>query len=119
MMDKAFVEHFAADWVASWNAHDLERILAHYAEDFEMTSPVIVQIAGDPSGTLRGKKAVGAYWQKALQLLPDLRFELISLLVGVASATLYYKGARGRLVAEVFHFGPDGKVVRALAHYAE
>jgi ketosteroid isomerase-like protein len=118
MLDRAFAEHFAADWVAAWNAHDLDRILAHYADDFEMTSPVIVQIAGEPSGTLCGKQAVGAYWQKALQLIPDLQFELISLLVGVGSITLYYKGARGRLAAEVFHFGPDRKVVKAFAHYA-
>lgn len=118
MLDRAFAERFAADWVAAWNAHDLDRILAHYADDFEMTSPVIVQIAGEPSGTLRGKQAVGVYWRKALQLIPDLQFELISLLVGVGSVTLYYKGARGRLAAEVFHFGPDRKVVKAFAHYA-
>ncbi len=118
MLERTFAEHFAADWVAAWNAHDLDRILAHYADDFEMTSPVIVQIAGEPSGTLRGKQAVGVYWRKALQLIPDLQFELISLLVGVGSVTLYYKGARGRLAAEVFHFGPDRKVVKAFAHYA-
>jgi len=118
MLERTFAEHFAADWVAAWNAHDLDRILAHYAEDFEMTSPVIVQIAGEPSGTLRGKQAVGVYWRKALRLIPDLQFELISLLVGVGSVTLYYKGARGRLAAEVFHFGPDRKVVKAFAHYA-
>jgi hypothetical protein len=118
MIDQAFAEHFAADWVEAWNAHDLERILAHYGDDFEMSSPVIVQVAGEPSGTLRGKLAVGAYWRKALQLIPDLRFELLSVLVGVGSITLYYKGARGRLAAEVFHFGPDRKVVKAFAHYA-
>lgn len=118
MIEKAFAENFAADWIDAWNSHDLERILAHYADDFEMSSPVIVQIAGEPSGTLRGKVAVGAYWRKALGLIPDLRFELISVLVGVGSVTLYYKGARGRLAAEVFYFGPDGKVVRAFAHYA-
>ena len=116
-MDKAFAEHFATDWIAAWNAHDLERILSHYAEDFEMSSPVIIQVAGEPSGTLRGKAAVGAYWKKALGLIPDLRFELLSVLAGVDSITLYYKGARGRLAAEVFHFGPDRTVVRAFAHY--
>jgi len=63
-MDKEFAEHFAADWIASWNAHDLEQILSHYADNFEMSSPVIIQVAGEPSGTLRGKAAVGAYWKK-------------------------------------------------------
>ena len=115
-MDRTFAEHFANDWIASWNSHDLPRILAHYADDFEMTSPVIIQLANEPSGTLRGKAAVGAYWAKALQLIPDLHFELITTLAGVNSITLYYKGARG-LSAEVFHFGPDRKVLRAFAHY--
>ena len=117
MIDNKFAEHFAREWIGSWNSHDLDRVLSHYADDFEMSSPYIIQIVGEPSGRLRGKKAVGAYWAKALQLIPDLRFELVSTLVGVDSITLYYKGARG-LAAEVFHFGPHRKVVRAYAHYA-
>lgn len=118
MIDNTFAEHFAADWIDAWNSHDFDRILSHYADDFEMSSPVIIQIAGEPSGTLKGKEAVGSYWGKALGLIPDLRFELVTTLVGVNSITLYYKGARGRLAAEVFHFGPDGKVRQAFAHYA-
>ena len=117
-MNHKFAEHFAADWIASWNAHDLSRILSHYADAFTMSSPVIIQIANEPSGTLQGKSAVGRYWAKALQLIPDLRFELISTLVGVNSITLYYKGANGRLAAEVFYFGPDLKIMSAFAHYA-
>ena len=31
-----FVHRFAAEWIAAWNSHDLERILAHYTDDFEM-----------------------------------------------------------------------------------
>lgn len=66
---------------------------------------------------MEGKQAVGAYWSQALQLLPDLQFELITVLAGVSSITLYYRGALDRLAAEVFLFGPDGKVIRAFAHY--
>lgn len=117
MLTDDFTRKFATEWIAAWNSHDLERVLAHYTEDFEMNSPYIVQMADEPSGRLTGKAAVGAYWATALNLIPDLRFELISTLGGVNSVTLYYKGARDRLSAEVFHFGPDGKVVRAFAHY--
>jgi len=116
MLDKAFADHFAADWIDAWNTHDLDRILSHYTDDFEMSSPVIIKVAGEPSGTLQGKAAVGSYWAKALQLIPDLHFELITTLLGVDSITLYYQGARG-LSAEVFHFNQDGKVTRAYAHY--
>ena len=117
MIDKAFAARFAADWIDSWNSHDLDRVLSHYADDFVMHSPVIARVAGEPSGVLKGKAKVRAYWAKALQLISDLRFELISTLTGVNSITLYYKGARGRLAAEVFCFGPDQKVVDAHAHY--
>jgi len=117
-MDNAFAEHFANDWIDSWNSHDLQRILSHYADDFEMSSPKIIQLANEPTGTLRGKAAVGAYWAKALQLIPDLHFELITTLVGVNSITLYYQGAQGHLAAEVFHFSQDQKVIKAFAHYS-
>lgn len=117
MIDNKFAESFAGDWIGSWNSHDLNRILAHYSDQFEMSSPVIIQVAGEPSGTLMGKDAVGGYWAKALRLMPELRFELLSTLVGVNSITLYYKSARG-LTAEVFHFDADRKIVKAYAHYA-
>ena len=117
MLDKIFAERFAAEWIAAWNSRDLDRVLSHYTDDFEMSSPYIVQVAGEPSGKLKGKKAVSAYWTSALKLIPNLRFELVSTLLGANSITLYYKGHRG-MAAEVFIFGPDGKVAAAFAHYA-
>ena len=109
---------FAQEWIDAWNSHDLERILEHYDDDFEMTSPIIRVLAGEPSGKLRGKAAVGAYWAKALEKTPDLRFEMVTALAGVDSVTIYYEGHRG-LCAEVLHFGPSGKVRAAFAHYVE
>ena len=85
-------------------------------DDFEMTSPVIIEVTGEPSGTLKGKEAVGAYWAKALELFPNLHFDLIATLVGVNTITLYYEGVRGPS-AEVLHFNQDGKVAKAYAHY--
>jgi ketosteroid isomerase-like protein len=117
MMDPNFAERFAADWIAAWNSHDLDRILSHYAEDFEMASPYIARLAGEPGGKLKGKRLVRAYWAKALQLMPELRFELVSVLAGVDSVAIYYRGARG-MAAEVFCFDGSGKVAKAYAHYA-
>jgi ketosteroid isomerase-like protein len=117
VLEPGFAERFSDEWIAAWNSHDLERILAHYEDNFEMTSPLIPALAGEPSGTLRGKGAVGAYWAKALRTLPNLRFELVTVLSGVNSVTLYYRGHRG-MSAEVLHFGPSGKVRAAFAHYA-
>jgi hypothetical protein len=117
-LTREFADEFAREWISAWNSHDLDRILSHYADDFEMSSPYIAQIAGEASGTLQGKTAVGAYWKLALTRMPDLHFQLVATLVGARSITLYYRGARG-MAAEVFFFGSDGhKVVKAAAHYA-
>ena len=116
MIDQHFAEDFAAAWIAAWNAHDLDRILSHYAEDFEMASPYIARLAGEPGGQLKGKPAVRAYWAKAMELMPELCFERLSVLSGVDSVVLHYRSAHGP-AAEVFFFGEDGKVVRAHAHY--
>lgn len=117
MIDRHFAEAFAADWIAAWNGHDLDRILSNYAEDFEMASPYIARLAGQPGGKLKGKPAVRAYWAKALELMPNLRFELVSVLAGIDSVVVHYRGVHG-LAAEVFFFGENGKVVKAHAHYA-
>ncbi|MFA5982383.1 MAG: nuclear transport factor 2 family protein [Methylococcaceae bacterium] len=117
MLTLAFAEHFAAEWVHAWNKHDLELILSHYTDDFVMSSPRIVDIVGEATGTLKGKPAIRAYWEKALTLAPDLYFELVSVFVGTNSVILYYRGVRG-LATEVFFFNDSYKVIQASAHYA-
>ncbi len=109
-------EDFADDWISAWNAHDLERILSHYEDDFEMSSPVIVEAMNEPSGTLKGKQAISEYWSRALEKYPDLVFEKRHVLLGANSVTIIYNGVRG-LSAEVFHFSGTGKVSSAYAHY--
>jgi ketosteroid isomerase-like protein len=89
MITTEFAREFAQEWVDSWNSHNLDRIMSHYAADFEMTSPFIATLMQEPSGTLKGKENVRAYWSKALERLPDLHFELIDGLVSVASITIY------------------------------
>ena len=118
-MDEVEAKAFAADWIDSWNAHDLERILRHYTDDFEMSSPYIRDVVGEPSGVLNGKAAIGAYWSKALAKFPDLRFELIDVLTGADSVAINYYGRGRRRVCEVFFFDAAGKVIRAAAHYRD
>lgn len=116
-MEKGFAARFAQAWICAWNSHDLDRVLAYYEDDFEMSSPMIPVLAGEPSARLRGKAAVRAYWAEALRKIPDLRFELLSALGGSDCVVIYYLGHAG-LCAEVLHFGPSGKVRSAFAHYA-
>lgn len=120
MLDTRWAHEFAAEWIAAWNAHDLERILSHYTDDFEMQSPLIIERMGVTSGVLRGKDAIRPYWQKGLSATPPLRFELRDVLVGVDTIALYYLStARGRMAAEVLRFNAEGRVVSGAALHGQ
>jgi ketosteroid isomerase-like protein len=118
MLDVAWAHQFADDWIETWNSHDLDRILAHYTDDFEMSSPFIVERMGEISGMLKGKAAIRPYWQMGLAAIPPLKFELIEVLVGINSITLYYRRSSGKRAAEVLIFDAQGKVIKGIAHYS-
>lgn len=115
-MNTEQAHRFADHWIASWNSHDLDAIMSHYTDDFEMSSPFIVEAMDEPSGKLKGKAAVRGYWAKALKNYPQLHFDKLHVLVGAGSVTIIYNGVRG-LAAEVFLVNPSGKVYSAYAHY--
>jgi ketosteroid isomerase-like protein len=114
---KRDAKSFAREWVEAWNSHDLGRILSHYADDFQMTSPFIAQLMNEPTGTIKGTENVRAYWAKALERIPDLHFDLIEVLTSVDSITIYYHAVLGKRAAEVLFFDENGKVIRGIAHY--
>jgi|SRR5215469_7675079 len=116
MIDPAFAHTFAAEWIGAWNAHDLERILSHYSDDFELRSPLIIERMGIASGLLCGKAAVREYWGQGLASTPQLHFDLHEVLVGVDSIVLYYYSrTAGRMVAEVLTFNSEHRVIRGAA----
>ncbi|QHT72272.1 nuclear transport factor 2 family protein [Rhodocytophaga rosea] len=108
---------FAEKWISSWNTHNLDDILSHYAEDIEVTTPMIRIATGGEQSTLTGKQAVANYWATALKKLPDLKFELVEVTTGVHSVALYYKSVMGKMAIEVMFFNQEGKVNKMMAHY--
>lgn len=112
------VAAFAAEWIAAWNSHDLDRILAHYSDDIEFSSPMIKVTLGIDSGCLRGKAKLRQYWQAALQKIPDLHFEPIEATASVDSIAIYYRAVMNKRAVEVMFFDGQGKVARSVAHYS-
>ena len=109
---------FAEVWIAGWNAQDLSTILAHYADTVVFHSPMIARVTGEDRSSVTGLTALGAYWEQALKLAPDLRFELQTVLLGRDSLTILYTNQTGRQAAETFVFTPAGKVSLSIATYA-
>ena len=117
-MTEAEAEVFALEWVAAWNSRDLERILQHYTEDVEITSPLAESFLGAGRMTVRGKEAARAYWGPALARYPDLRFVLFRAYAGARSVLLHYQSVQGLVAAECMELDDDGRIRRVLAHYA-
>jgi len=108
---------FAHEWMEAWNAHDLSRLLEHYTDDFEMSSPLMIQMGLSETGMLKGKQQIADYWQKGLAKYPDLHFKLIDVLSSVNSVIIYYHTINSKLSAELFMFNDAGRVYKSIGHY--
>ena len=117
-MTKEEAWKLANHWVASWNAHDLDRIMTHYEDSIQLTSPIAAQLLGTPDGTVVGKANLRAYFQRGLQAYPDLHFGLEDVLWGIGSVVLYYTNQKGTHSGEFMELSPNGKITRVVANYS-
>ena len=105
------------DWIEAWNSHDLERVLALYADDSEMVSDKIQVLGFDASGTVRGKTRLRAYWGTALARLPSLHFELIDIFVSPDSIVVFYQNDRAAKICEYLRLDDEGKIRQGSANH--
>jgi len=107
----------ANDWVAAWNAHDLDMIMTHYEDVVELNSPVAARLLGTADGRVVGKTNLRAYFQRGLEAYPELQFRLEDVLWGLNSVVLYYTNQKGTRSAEFMEMSAAGKVQRVVANY--
>lgn len=119
MMNEQQGTSLARTWIDAWNQHDLDAIIHHYASNAEFTSPFVRALAGEPSGTIHGREALRAYFQRGLQAYPALHFDLLRTLIGVDSMLLYYRSVNGLLAAEMMTFNGEGQIESVRVHYAK
>lgn len=116
-MDEAGVRAMAQDWVAAWNARDLERVLGHYADEVEVCSPLVVERLGRADGWLRGKADLRGYFARGMAN-PSLRFELVDVRLGVNAACVIYDREGGLRATDTVEFDTEGLIRRVVACYA-
>ena len=120
MMQPADAHAFAREWIASWNARDVESVLSHYDDTARFTSPKAAVRVG--SATVTGKDALRAYWLAAIALIDAIHFELDHALwdpdrrelVVVYDADI--NGQRNR-ACELMQFGASGQILWGEAMY--
>jgi ketosteroid isomerase-like protein len=118
IMNISNARQIAEDWVAAWNARDLERILSHYAEDVVFFSPSVVTRYGEPTGALHGKHALREHFRRGLETFgANVRFTIIDVLSGINGYTVYYFRENGAAVVDTVVVDTSGKGVLVHAHY--
>lgn len=100
---------FARDWIAFWNARDVEAVLAFYDDDVMFSSPNAARLIPELDVVV-GKPALRRYWTTALAGNPDLHFTLLDVFVGVNTLSLLYKNQHNHQVVETVTFR-NGRIV--------
>lgn len=83
-------EALGRGWIDAFNAHDVERLIALYADDCTHTSPKIRALHPETGGKLVGKAALRTWWTDAIKRLPGLRYELVRLTANDERVVLEY-----------------------------
>ncbi len=117
MIDRAQAIKVAQEWLDAWNAHDPERVVAHFADDVVVHSPVAGQLRPGSDGVLRGKDEVLSYYRDGLAASEGLQFALVEVCTGVGDVTIVYRNHRDILVTEALTLRDDGLVSEVRVSY--
>ena len=108
MIDRAQGLAVAQEWLDAWNAHDPERVVAHFTDDVIVRSPVAGQLRPGSHGELRGKNQVLSYYRDGLAASSGLRFSLVEVCIGVDDITIVYRNQGDILVTEALTLSEAG-----------
>ena len=108
MIERAQAVAAAQEWLDAWNAHDPERVVAHFTDDVVVHSPLAGQLRPGSNGVLHGKDEVLSYYRDGLAASSGLRFSLVEVCTGVEDITIVYRNQRDTLVTEALTLNEDG-----------
>ena len=110
----------AYQWLAAFNAHDVEALLALYADDAQHYSPKLKARQPGTKGLIRGKDELRAWWADAFQRLPSLNYEVVKLTANDTQVFMEYvrhvADEENLQVAEVLEVS-DGRIVASRVYH--
>jgi ketosteroid isomerase-like protein len=117
-MDRNAAGRFVESWCANWRKVDIDAVVAHFADDAEMRSPLALKLTGSPVVT--GADNIRAYWQRAYG---DIRSADLKILAwswddAISRLTVWWQLAETR-ASEFMDFDAAGRVTRSEAFYGK
>lgn len=98
-------EKIALKWFEAFNTHQLENLLALYADTARHFSPKLKIRRPETEGLVVGKQALRDWWKDAFERLPSLQYVVTSLTANEQRVFMEYirkvDGEEDMLVAEV------------------
>jgi hypothetical protein len=104
-------------WLAAWNAHDLDAIMACYSDEVEFVASTVVRRWDRSDGRLRGKTELRRHFELGLSLAPNLVFTEEALLTRPGGYALLYRRENGNRVLDVVELDQAGHAGRVQAFY--
>ncbi len=112
--------HIASLWLAAFNQHHLEELLALYADDAAHYSPKLKERDPETNGLIRGKGSLRSWWKGAFERLPTLQYRVTSLTANDDRVFMEYvrqvEGEENVMVAEVLEIKNDLIVASRVYH---
>jgi hypothetical protein len=113
---RAYNEALAQQWIAAFNEHNIEQLLALYHQEAVHFSPRLLATQPETNGHISGHTAFRAWWQGAFDRMPDLSYSLKTLIANEECVFLEYirrtKEDADLLVGEILEMEGD-KIIRS------
>jgi hypothetical protein len=113
------IRRHANSWLAAWNAHDLDAVMACYSEDVDFVASTVVQRWGRQDGRLHGTIELRRHFELGLELAPQLTFTEEALLSNPLGYALLYRRENNNRVVDVVELNSIGRAARVRAFYQD
>lgn len=113
-------KEIAMKWFEAFNAHDLEKLLALYADDAKHYSPKLKVRHPETDGLIEGKNALRSWWQDAFIRLPSLKYIVLKLTADEEQVFMEYTrkadGEKDMSIGEVLEI-KNGKIIASRVYH--
>ena len=111
----------ARQWFDAFNQHDLEKLVALYADDAEHYSPKLKVRNPETKGLIKGKETLRLWWKDSFKRLPSLKYEPQQFIADDSRIFMQYiryvNGEENLTVGEVLEI-KNGQIVASRVYHS-